>query len=194
MLDYFLVILSYFIGNISFSYLLTKVQLKRDIREFGSGNAGTTNVLRVLGKKAAVMVLVGDVLKGVVAVAIGSLFGSKELIAILCGLAVILGHDWPILMNFKGGKGIATSIGVFIVLDTVAALICVSIGLAIIGVKKYVSLGSVIGVAILPLIVFLLSRSREELVLAILVSTIAVFKHRSNVSRLIKGKENKLKL
>lgn len=194
MLDLVLVIFSYFIGNISFSYLLTKYQLKKDIREFGSGNAGTTNVLRVLGKKAAVIVLVGDVLKGVVAVAIGSLFGSKELVAILCGLAVILGHDWPILMSFKGGKGIATSIGAFLVLDTLAAVICVSIGLAIIAVKKYVSLGSIIGVAILPLVVFLLARSTEELIVAFLVSLITVYKHRSNIGRLIKGNENKLKL
>lgn len=187
-----IVLMCYLIGNISFSFLLTKVMLKKDIREYGSGNAGTTNVLRVLGKRYAVMVLVGDVLKGVLVILVGRLFELSEVTIILCGLAVILGHNWPALLGFRGGKGIATSIGVFMTFDPVVALICVLIGVVIIILSKYVSLGSVIGMGIFPLVVISLSRSFEEFLFAFCVSLISIYKHRANISRLIKGTENKL--
>lgn len=187
-----IVLICYLIGNISFSFLLTKVKLKKDIREFGSGNAGTTNVLRVLGKKYAVMVLVADVLKGVIVILLSRLFEVSEVTIILCGLAVILGHNWPAIMGFRGGKGIATSIGVFITFDPIVALICIGIGVVIIIVSKYVSLGSVIGMAIFPIVVIALSRSVEEVLFALCVSLISIYKHRANISRLMKGNENKL--
>ena len=187
-----IILICYLIGNVSFSFLLTKIMLKKDIREYGSGNAGTTKVLRVLGKKYAVMVLVGDVLKGVIVILVGRLFELSEVTVILCGLAVILGHNWPALLGFRGGKGIATSIGVFMTFDPVVALICVSIGVVIIIFSKYVSLGSVIGMGIFPLVVIALPRSIEEVLFAFCVSMISIYKHRANISRLIKGNENKL--
>ncbi len=194
MKDIIIVLICYLIGNISFSFLLTKLKLKKDIREFGSGNAGTTNVLRVLGKKYAVMVLIGDVLKGVVAVLIGKFFGSSQIVTILCGLAVVIGHNWPALMNFRGGKGIATSIGVFLMYDPIVALICIAIGIIIIAVSKYVSLGSISGMAIFPLVTLLFSRGTENFIFAFIIAVIAIYKHRANIGRLIKGTENKLKL
>lgn len=194
MKDIIIVIICYLIGNISFSFLLTKLKLRKDIREFGSGNAGTTNVLRVLGKKYAVMVLMGDVLKGVVAVLIGRLFGSSQVVTILCGLAVVIGHNWPALMGFRGGKGIATSIGVFLVYDPIIALICIAIGIIIIAVSKYVSLGSICGMAIFPLVNVVFSRGIQNFIFAFIISVIAIYKHRANIGRLIKGTENKLKL
>lgn len=194
MKDIIIVLICYLIGNISFSFLLTKLKLKKDIREFGSGNAGTTNVLRVLGKKYAVMVLIGDVLKGVVAVLIGKFFGSSQIVTILCGLAVVIGHNWPALMNFRGGKGIATSIGVFLMYDPIVALICIAIGIIIIAVSKYVSLGSISGMAIFPLVTLLFSRGTENFIFAFIIAVIAIYKHRANIGRLIKGTENKFKL
>lgn len=194
MKDIIIVLICYLIGNISFSFLLTKLKLKKDIREFGSGNAGTTNVLRVLGKKYAVMVLIGDVLKGVVAVLIGKFFGSSQIVTILCGLAVVIGHNWPALMNFRGGKGIATSIGVFLMYDPIVALICIAIGIIIIAVSKYVSFGSISGMAIFPLVTLLFSRGTENFIFAFIIAVIAIYKHRANIGRLIKGTENKLKL
>ena len=189
-----LVFISYFIGNISFSYVLTRIKLKEDIREFGSGNAGTTNVLRVLGKKYAIMVLAGDMLKGICAITIGILFTTNDLFLVMCGLAVILGHNWPVLMGFRGGKGIATSIGVFIIYDPIIALVCLSFGISIILISRYVSLGSILGMAVLPIIVVLFGRIPEELILSIFISLITIYRHRSNISRLINRNESKLKL
>lgn len=194
MKDIIIVIICYLIGNISFSFLLTKLKLRKDIREFGSGNAGTTNVLRVLGKKYAVMVLSGDVLKGVVAVLIGKFFGSSQIVTILCGLAVVIGHNWPALMGFRGGKGIATSIGVFLVYDPIIALICIAIGIVIIAVSKYVSLGSISGMIIFPVVNLIFSRGIQNFIYASIIAIIAIYKHRTNIERLIKGNENKLKL
>ncbi|MPW27267.1 glycerol-3-phosphate 1-O-acyltransferase PlsY [Alkalibaculum sp. M08DMB] len=193
MKDFIILLVCYLIGNISFSYVLTKIKLKKDIREFGSGNAGTTNVLRVLGRKYAILVLVGDVLKGIIAIILGKLLASSEMYIILCGLLVIIGHNWPALMGFRGGKGIATSIGVFVTYDPIVAFICIGIGVLIIVISKYVSLGSVIGMSIFPIVVVMLSRSFEAFIFACCVSAISIYKHRANISRLIKGTENKLK-
>lgn len=194
MKDIIIVIICYLIGEISFSFLLTRLKLKKDIREFGSGNAGTTNVLRVLGKKYAVMVLIGDVLKGVAAILIGRFFGSSHMVTILCGLAVVIGHNWPALMGFRGGKGIATSIGVFLIYDPMIALICIAIGIIIIAVSKYVSLGSVCGMAIFPLVNVAFSRGIQNFVFSFIIAAIAIYKHRANIERLMKGTENRLKL
>ncbi|WP_303859545.1 glycerol-3-phosphate 1-O-acyltransferase PlsY [Alkalibaculum bacchi] len=194
MKDIIIVIICYLIGSISFSFLLTKFKLRKDIREFGSGNAGTTNVLRVLGRKYAVMVLIGDVLKGVIAVLIGRFFGSSQVVTILCGLAVVIGHNWPALMGFRGGKGIATSIGVFLVYDPTVALVCIAIGIVIIAVSKYVSLGSICGMAIFPLVNLAFSRGIQNFIFAFIIAAIVIYKHRANIGRLVKGTENKLKL
>lgn len=193
-LNVLMVLISYLLGNISFSFILTKIKLKKDIREFGSGNAGTTNVLRVLGKKYAVIVLIGDALKGMLAVLLAMIFTSSHLAMTLCAIGVILGHNWPALMGFRGGKGIATSIGVFIIYDPMVAVICVTIGVIIIAISKYVSLGSIVGMGIFPFATYFLGRSIEAFVLALIVSLVSIYKHRSNIVRLVKGNENKLKL
>src|SRR5699024_2875905 len=133
-------------GNISTSYMIGKLMGNIDIREHGSGNAGATNALRVLGMKAGIITLIGDMLKGMIIVLLARYFEEISL-ALMCGLAVVIGHDFPILFDLKGGKGIATSIGVFAVLDPVVTIISIAIGLVIIIISKYVSLGSIIGIA-----------------------------------------------
>ncbi|QSX08297.1 glycerol-3-phosphate 1-O-acyltransferase PlsY [Alkalibacter rhizosphaerae] len=191
-MDFILVILSYFIGNISFAYLLVKWKTKKDIRNFGSGNAGTTNVLRVLGKKYAVLVLLGDVFKGVAAILLAKAFASNEITVVLSGLAVIAGHNWPAFMGFRGGKGIATSIGVFMMYDPMAALICIGIGVGLIALTRYVSLGSITGVALLPFIIYFLRGVGLPLAFALVISVFSVYRHRGNIKRLLQGNENKL--
>lgn len=191
-MDVLLILLSYFIGTISFAYLLVKWKTKKDIRELGSGNAGTTNVLRVLGKKYAGLVLLGDVLKGVAPILLAKVFATGEWTVILCGLAVIAGHNWPVTMGFRGGKGIATSIGVFLTFDPQVALICIGIGVLLIALTRYVSLGSITGMALLPFVTFFLRGAGIPLVFGLIVSIFSIYRHRSNIQRLLQGNENKL--
>ncbi|NTW72022.1 MAG: glycerol-3-phosphate 1-O-acyltransferase PlsY [Eubacteriaceae bacterium] len=190
-MDFFLVILAYLLGSISFAYVLTKYKLHEDIRKLGSGNAGTTNVQRVLGTKYAVLVLAGDVLKGAIPVILAYNFAQIDITVMLCGLAAIAGHNWPIFMGFRGGKGIATSIGVYLAFDPVVAAICMSIGLALIIATRYVSLGSITGMAILPIVTFLFYGVSYTLLFAILVGFFSIYRHRTNITRLLNGTENK---
>lgn len=191
-MEYLFVPFSYLFGNISLAYVVTKIKLGKDIRSFGSGNAGTTNVLRVLGKKYAVAVLVGDVLKGVIPVVITSLFTDNLWIVTLSGFAAILGHNWPVIMGFRGGKGIATSIGVFLAYDPVVASICIGIGVALIALTRYVSLGSIVGMILLPIVSALFHGFGIEFVFGLVVGGISVYRHKANIKRLMAGEESKL--
>lgn len=191
-MDFFLVVLSYFIGNVSFAYLLTKFKMKEDIRNFGSGNAGTTNVLRVLGKKYAALVLLGDVVKGAVPILLANALAGMDVTVMLCGLAVIAGHNWPALMGFRGGKGIATSIGVFLVYDPYVALVCLGLGILLIALTRYVSLGSISGMALLPIVTYLFYGVNLRLAFALIIAVFSIYRHRSNIIRLMSGNENKL--
>lgn len=190
---FLVVLISYFIGNISPSYIFGKVFGKIDIRKHGSGNAGATNTLRVLGAKVAGMTFLVDALKGVLAVAIGrGIYGYYG--ALIAAVFVIIGHDWPVVLKFKGGKGIATSIGSVMVISPITALICILVGLALVIKTKYVSLGSVTGVGILPFVGLLTIRPFDInfLIFSIIVSVLAIFRHRTNIYRLTHGKESKL--
>ncbi len=189
-----IIIISYLIGNIQTSYILGKLIAKKDIRDYGSSNAGTTNALRVFGKKIAAATLIIDLLKGVLAVYIGGkiLAETGEVIA---GLFVIIGHIWPVFMGFKGGKGVATSIGVGLSLTPVTALISIVIGVAILIKTKYVSLGALTAIALWP-IMNLIAYLKDGRILLIAVSfvlaAIVIFKHRANIERLMNGTENKV--
>lgn len=186
-------VISYLIGNFSSSYILGKVFRKTDIRGYGSGNAGATNALRVFGKKIALIAFIFDILKGVLAVYIGGqMMGyTGELIA---GIFVVLGHNWPIVLKFKGGKGIATSLGVIVSLHWPTAIVCIIIGLLIITKTRYVSLGSIVAAALVPLIGSLMKRpfNKGFFITTLILAALAIFRHRSNIKRLIEGKEFKL--
>lgn len=184
-----LVFICYLIGNVSSSILIGKMAAGIDIREHGSGNAGTTNVLRTLGRKAAAATLAGDVLKGVVAVVLGRLFGGEEL-AMICGLAAVIGHIWPLMFGFRGGKGIATGMGAIIVTMPILAFICIFVGIFVIAISRYVSLGSITGAAALPVAAFFLAD--QYFVWALFFAFIAVYTHRKNIERLIKRTETKI--
>lgn len=192
MTDIILVIAAYFIGNISFSYLLAKRKLKADIRDFGSGNAGTTNVLRVMGKKYAIPVFIADALKGIIVVLLSKNLATSDFIVYACGIAVIVGHNWPALLGFRGGKGVATSIGVFSVSHPIVAVVVIITGVLVVVVTKMVSLGSVTGLILLPVILILFSAPKVDIIFGCIVAVIGVYQHRSNIKRLLNGTENKL--
>ena len=140
-------VIAYLIGSISFSVIISKKMAGFDVREKGSGNAGSTNVLRTVGKKAAVITLICDVLKGVIAILIAMIIGNifknvdKELIVQIAGIAVVLGHTFPIFFGFKGGKGVATSLGVLLMSNWQMGLICLVFALVLMVLTKMVSVG-----------------------------------------------------
>jgi len=185
------IIIAYFIGCINNAYILTKIYKKMDIRNYGSGNAGATNVLRVLGYKAALPVFILDFLKGVLAVLIG-LFLAGPVGSMLAGIFVVCGHNWPIFLGFRGGKGIATSLGVIITVNPILGLVAFAIGVLVIAVSKYVSLGSITGTISFVLLNLFFWISLETFVFSLILASMAIFQHRSNILRLISGTESKL--
>ena len=188
------VIVSYLIGNISPAILLGRMY-GVDIKKEGSGNAGTTNVMRVIGKKAAVFTLLIDVFKGVLVVLLAKHFLGLEM-ALVCGLAVFCGHIWPALFKFKGGKGVATAFGVIVSVSPVLGLSTLAVVLLVFIITRRVSAGSVAGAVLFPVLAFVLRPEgiSQELFVswAVVMAVIVIIKHRSNLVRLFKGQEPKL--
>ena len=195
-------IIAYLLGSISFSVIFTKKFAGFDVREKGSGNAGATNVLRSVGKKAAILTLICDCLKGVLAILVAFVVGKiaknldESLLIQLAGVFVILGHTFPVFFKFKGGKGVATSLGVLLMTNWQIGLICLVFALVLMALTRFVSLGS-IGAAILfpVLTVFIHTNylvNGNYIIFAIILAVLVVFNHRTNVQRLLAGKENKL--
>jgi glycerol-3-phosphate acyltransferase PlsY len=191
--DVIAIIISYLLGSISFSYLAGKMLRGIDIRQHGSGNAGATNTLRVLGKGPGITVFLLDIFKGVLAVWLGGWVAADSLtLQILCGIAVIIGHNWPVFFNFKGGKGIATTIGVMLTLSFWPVIIAGLIAVASIVVTRYVSLGSLLFAALLPIWVAIMHGPQAVLWISLVVAVFAFVRHRTNIVKLLNGKENKL--
>ena len=181
------VIIAYLLGSINPSIIQGRLR-GIDIKKEGSGNAGTTNTLRVMGKKAALISLVFDVLKGVVSVLLGSI--ADPLCACACALACFCGHIWPVYYHFKGGKGVATCFGAVLAVNWRIALLCLAAVAAVVLLTKMMSAGSIAGAAVLPLISYRL----EQLFVpfAAVMTVIIIIKHRSNIERIVNGKESRL--
>ncbi|MGB7604026.1 MAG: glycerol-3-phosphate 1-O-acyltransferase PlsY [Lutisporaceae bacterium] len=191
-LNYVIVcIIAYFLGNIATSYIVAKRAAKIDIRKHGSGNAGATNVLRVLGIKAAAITFAGDALKGAVAVILGR-YLAGDYGAVLAGLFVVIGHNWPILLKFKGGKGVAATIGSMLAINPLIVLIVIIMGVIILITTKYVSLASITGMIIFPVFMIAFKQPVEYIAYSFLIAMIAIYRHRANIVRLFKGTELKL--
>lgn len=193
-MNYFIIaIISYFLGNISFAYILGKLLANKDVRNYGSGNAGTTNAIRTFGKKIGVMVFLGDVLKGVIAVIIGRSLGGQSG-AYLAGAFAIIGHNWPVLLGFKGGKGVATTIGVMIIVNPFLTSLCAVVGVTVILFTRTVSLGSISGMVSAPVVaaIFVKPFDIALFIFCLFISVMSIYRHKSNIKRLLKGKENKL--
>ena len=196
-------IIAYCLGSISFSVIISKKMAGFDVRKKGSKNAGSTNVLRTVGKKAALITLICDILKGVVAILIAVLLGNifnvndKVLLIQIAGILVILGHTFPIFFGFKGGKGVATAIGVLLVINWQIALICIVFALVLIILTKTVSMGSIAAAILFPVLTLFITNhyivTGNYIIFAIIIALIIVYNHRSNISRILKGEENKLK-
>lgn len=186
-------VLSYLLGSISFSFVLAKMLKGIDIRKHGSGNAGATNTLRILGKGPAILVLALDVLKGIGAVWIGKWLGDGNVwIPVICGLLVIIGHNWPVFFGFKGGKGIASAIGVTATLCFLPAFFAGVIAIASIFITRYVSLGSLIFSGLLPIFAALMGWETEIVVGTLLLAIFAFVRHKSNIIKMIHKQENKI--
>ena len=184
-----ILIVSYLIGNFSSSYIIGKITANIDIRDYGSGNAGTTNVMRTLGYKAAAMTLLLDCLKGVISVVLAKKFASNNL-GLLAGIVVVVGHNWPILLGLKGGKGIATTIGVVTSISSGMALICIGFGLVILIIFKYVSLAAMLAIILLTILMFF--KGWNYFIFSLTLLLLALYQHRGNIQRLIEGKERKV--
>lgn len=186
-------VIAYLLGSVSFSYLITKLLLKDDIRKHGSGNAGATNTLRVLGLGPAIAVLVLDVLKGVAAVWIAVWLGGAGWAVALAGLLAIVGHNWPVFFGFRGGKGVATTIGVFATLLLIPSIYAGILAILLILLTRYVSLGSLVFVVAAPIFsLFVGSYPISYYYIGLLIALLSIWRHRSNIIRLVQGTENKL--
>ena len=201
-------IISYLIGSVNFSVIFSKKFAGFDVREKGSGNAGSTNMLRSVGKKAAAITLICDVLKGVVAIVISIILGNiikdanKELLLQIAGVAVVLGHTFPVFFQFKGGKGVATSLGILLMSNWQIGLICLVFALVLMILTRMVSLGSCAAAILFPVLTLFINdhytvltegkQGNVYLVYSIILAVIVLYNHRSNIKRILNGTENKL--
>ena len=191
-----IIVVAYLLGNISTSYIVAKRLAGVDIRTQGSGNAGSTNVLRTMGKKAGALTFGGDVLKGVVAVGFARILAyymkaDQVTCAYIAVVAVVIGHNWPAFLGFKGGKGVATSLGSMLAINPVLALTCLAAFIIIVLVSKYVSLGSVLGICLSP-ILMLITHNTKGIWVTLFLSASVIYTHRANIKRLLNGTERKL--
>ncbi len=197
MISYIIIlIIAYLLGNISTSYIIAKRLAGVDIRTQGSGNAGSTNVLRTLGKKAGAMTFIGDLLKGIIAVFIGyaiSKFANIDTViaGYVAVFGVVCGHNWPAFLGFRGGKGVATSLGAMIAVNPIIALSCFGLFLIIVAITKYVSLGSVVGIAVSPIIMMFLN-NKNGVIITLFLTISVIYTHKENIKRLINGTERKI--
>ena len=197
--------LAYLIGSINFSVIISKKLAGIDIREKGSGNAGTTNILRVVGKRAALITLICDILKGVVSVLLALIIGliikntDRAFLIQIAGIFVVIGHTFPVFFGFKGGKGVATSIGVLLMTNWKIGLICLVFGLVVVAVTRMVSLGSIAAAILFPVLSLFISTNFiveasgiKYLVYSLILALIVIFNHRENIKRIASGTENKI--
>lgn len=180
----------YLLGSISFGIIITRIYKGVDIRDFGSGSTGMTNVLRTAGKGPAALVLLGDVLKGVISTAIGIYLGGTGY-GVLGGLAAMAGHAYPVYFGFKGGKSVATGFGVILTLAPDATLVTAAIFLGTIFISRYVSLGSIIAAISAPILMYLFAKPLPVIIFALVGASFVLYAHRSNIKRLYQGKEYK---
>ena len=187
-------LIAYLLGSVSTGILVSKATHGPDLRRVGSGNTGASNVQRTMGWKYGLITFFGDAAKGLIACMLAQLITGSHFGAMLAGLFVILGHNWPVFFQFKGGKGVATSGAVMLFCYPVPALICIALTILIIAVTKYISLGSLSLVFFFSLLVSLFYSSGNACIIiwTCLIAVLCFYRHRSNIVRLIKGTENKL--
>lgn len=198
-------VVPYLLGSLNFGLIISGKKYHDDIRKHGSGNAGTTNMLRTYGKKAAILTMAGDMLKAVIAVAFGYLVlnlsvtsadgtasASDPLGAAIAGLFVMLGHIFPCFFKFKGGKGVATAAMVVLMINPISFVICMLVFVIIVAGSKFVSLGSIMGIILYPVVLNAFAPNRASNMFAIAMAMLVVWAHRENIKRLLAHKESKI--
>ena len=211
MVEYIIMaMIAYCIGSLNISIFISKKMGGFDLREKGSNSTGATNVLRTLGKKAAAITLLFDILKGIVAIAISMIIGNivegtnKELLLQIAGIAAVIGHTFPIFFGFKGGKGVATSLGILLMSNWKIGLICLVFALVLMALTRMVSLGSCGAAILFPVLTLFINdsytvltegkRGSTYLIYSVILAVIVLYNHRSNIQRLLNGTENKISL
>lgn len=184
-------IFCFVLGSVPFGLLIGRMWAQIDVRDSGSGNIGTTNVLRTLGPLPAAVVLVLDAAKGWLPVVLAVKFGFSEVAVAVAALAAVAGHSWSIFLNFKGGRGVATALGVLIGLSPTAALALVPVFAIVVGLSRYVSLGSIIASALLPVALAIFKAPAAYIVLGAVLGLVSVVRHMPNIRRLLAGTENR---
>jgi acyl phosphate:glycerol-3-phosphate acyltransferase len=186
------VLIAYLLGGVPFGYLFVRFALHKDIRTMGSGNIGATNVHRTAGGKAGVIVLVLDILKGFFAVLIaGALTHGDPLALALAAVAVMIGHSFSIFLGFKGGKAVACFIGAFLFIAPLALLVVAIIFVLTVSVSKHISLGSIVGASLFPLVMWLILHPPTPILCAaIFAAALIIYRHKANIQRILAGNEN----
>lgn len=195
-------LIGYLFGCLQSAFIVGRLMGKIDIRDYGSGNAGFTNTARVLGKKAGAIVFFTDLFKLIIAHTVCSLLfdgsgsfvsGSSLLPGLYAGIGTVLGHNFPFYLKFKGGKGIACTLGLMLCVDWKLALITYAVGLVVFIAKKYISLASLTMALVYPILMIVFGFETEPVILMFVLCVLAYIKHKSNIERLIKGNENKFR-
>jgi len=184
-------IFSYLLGSVPIGFIAGSYLRGIDIRQHGSGNIGTTNVFRILGAGPGLFVFAGDLAKGIIPVLLGKEISGSSL-ALLAGLAAIVGHNWSIFLRFKGGRGVATGAGVILALSPVVILIAFSLWAVTVLLSRYVSLGSILATISVPLLMFWFHQPRPYIVFGSILAILIVYRHRPNIKRLLNGTEAKI--
>jgi acyl phosphate:glycerol-3-phosphate acyltransferase len=186
------VVIAYLLGSIPFGYLIVRTKIGADIRETGSGGTGATNVSRRAGKAAGVLTLLLDAAKGCAAVVIAKAVSGDDWVIAAAAVVALVGHIFPVWLGFRGGKGVATGVGILSVLAPIALLCAGVIFIAIVVTTRYVSLGSIAAAVLIPVFVWLLSGVQPVLTAAIVGAALIVFAHRGNIKRLASGAESQI--
>jgi len=187
-----IVIINYIIGSIPAAYIAGKVLKGIDIRQYGSGNVGATNALRVLGKGPGIAVFVADVLKGVVGVYLAKAFLTDPWLIVVASLAVIIGHSYAIFLSFKGGRGVATGAGIILSLSPRVLLLALVLFVIIVVTTKYVSLGSITAAFSIPILMFIFGEPVPIKLLGLTAALFVIYRHKPNIKRLLNGTESKI--
>jgi glycerol-3-phosphate acyltransferase PlsY len=185
------IVAAYLVGSIPIGLILSKLKGK-DPRKIGSGNIGATNVMRAVGKTIGIITLLGDITKGFVPTILAVYYEEPKIVITAIGIASFLGHLYPVFLKFKGGKGVATALGVYLAVSPLAILINAIIFILVLLKWRYVSLGSLVGTGLIPLTFFVLRIPQAYIYLSFIIGVLIFIKHRDNIKRLLEGKENKI--
>ncbi len=190
----FIALFGYLLGSVPTGLLLAKFFSKVDPRKTGSGNIGATNIFRTAGKGLGILTLVGDVLKGMIPIVIASWMDLPDLWRAIVGLSAFLGHVFPIFLGFKGGKGVATALGVYLIISATAVLIEALLFVGIVWKWRFISLGSICCATTIPILVaFFRSDSQAYFIVSVIIAALILYRHQENIIRLLQGTENKWK-